>query len=347
MEKTANYQLNQWGAGDAIRRADFNADNARIDTALAAIRSEAAGEAAAAQATGDRGLGVLKKLAGDVCRLAYQQDGKGTYTGWREGIAFDGLNADHQVESTSGAAVLEPDNGQVRLAVDGWSGGTIEFAAQNFPLAYGETAELLTDEWSPAGKANLNTVQVKGYISNGSTTVVMVSAVLMDGETEIAATGSAGIGRNGGGANTATLTFSSGPQIEPGKQYRLRIVVYNGAVGYDQTVQLYADIPVTATAVRCTEGSFTTAQFPLAGQDITAWVQVDEGVPVTAELELPEGWTSMALEQTRASQTPEGTACQEWIFNSALPQALSEMRLRFSVESESECMIYGYGVMAV
>lgn len=36
MEKTENYRLNQWDAQDAILREDFNADNAKIDAALAA-----------------------------------------------------------------------------------------------------------------------------------------------------------------------------------------------------------------------------------------------------------------------------------------------------------------------
>ena len=36
MTKTANYQLNQWGENDYVKRADFNADNQKIDAALAA-----------------------------------------------------------------------------------------------------------------------------------------------------------------------------------------------------------------------------------------------------------------------------------------------------------------------
>ena len=37
MTKTTNYQLNQWAEEDAVRRTDFNADNAKIDAALAAL----------------------------------------------------------------------------------------------------------------------------------------------------------------------------------------------------------------------------------------------------------------------------------------------------------------------
>ena len=37
MQKTANYQLNQWEDSDRVRRSDFNADNAKLDSALAAL----------------------------------------------------------------------------------------------------------------------------------------------------------------------------------------------------------------------------------------------------------------------------------------------------------------------
>lgn len=37
MEYTTNYQLNQWDAQDAIKREDFNADNAKTDAALGAL----------------------------------------------------------------------------------------------------------------------------------------------------------------------------------------------------------------------------------------------------------------------------------------------------------------------
>ena len=37
VNKTQNYQLNQWEAEDRVLRTDFNADNAKIDEALAGI----------------------------------------------------------------------------------------------------------------------------------------------------------------------------------------------------------------------------------------------------------------------------------------------------------------------
>ena len=43
MEKTSNFNLNQWAATDPIRREDFNADNAAIDAAIKAAADAASG----------------------------------------------------------------------------------------------------------------------------------------------------------------------------------------------------------------------------------------------------------------------------------------------------------------
>ena len=43
MNHTTNYNLNQWEASDRVTRADFNADNAAIDAAIAAVSAAAAG----------------------------------------------------------------------------------------------------------------------------------------------------------------------------------------------------------------------------------------------------------------------------------------------------------------
>ena len=40
--QTTNYQLNQWEAADQVLRTDFNADNAKVDAALAGKVDQAA-----------------------------------------------------------------------------------------------------------------------------------------------------------------------------------------------------------------------------------------------------------------------------------------------------------------
>ncbi len=39
MQKTEQYQLNQWELSDRVRMEDFNADNARLETALAGLQT--------------------------------------------------------------------------------------------------------------------------------------------------------------------------------------------------------------------------------------------------------------------------------------------------------------------
>ena len=43
--QTTNYQLNQWEPTDQVLRTDFNADNAKLDAALADLAEDVAGKA--------------------------------------------------------------------------------------------------------------------------------------------------------------------------------------------------------------------------------------------------------------------------------------------------------------
>ena len=51
MTKTTNYQLNQWGENDYVKRADFNADNQKIDAAIKAVADGGANAARIAVGT--------------------------------------------------------------------------------------------------------------------------------------------------------------------------------------------------------------------------------------------------------------------------------------------------------
>ena len=51
--QTTNYQLSQWEPGDKVQRTDFNADNAKIDAALAAQAGTLAAHAEAMSKLGN------------------------------------------------------------------------------------------------------------------------------------------------------------------------------------------------------------------------------------------------------------------------------------------------------
>ncbi len=71
MDKTKNYQLNQWAAGDKVQRIDFNADNARIDGAIAAVSARA----------GALETGKADKTALDAAKATIPKIAAGSYTG--------------------------------------------------------------------------------------------------------------------------------------------------------------------------------------------------------------------------------------------------------------------------
>lgn len=65
MQQTEQYQLNQWELADRVRMEDFNADNAKLETALAGLQ------------TGLSGLGTrLNSLSGSVTELSGALAGK-------------------------------------------------------------------------------------------------------------------------------------------------------------------------------------------------------------------------------------------------------------------------------
>ena len=71
MDKTRNYQLNQWAAGDKVQRIDFNADNDKIDGAIAAVSARA----------GALETGKADKTALDAAKATIPKTAIGTYTG--------------------------------------------------------------------------------------------------------------------------------------------------------------------------------------------------------------------------------------------------------------------------
>lgn len=102
MNKTPNYQLNQWEAADKVQRTDFNADNATID---AAIKAEADARTA---------------LAGQVAKCGNCRIWSTTYVGTGE------YGQDHPTTLTFPKkpllAMIESSNGRTAILLprDGW-----------------------------------------------------------------------------------------------------------------------------------------------------------------------------------------------------------------------------------
>ena len=85
MQHTTNYNLNQWEAGDVVRREDFNADNAKIDAALKSV-SDASPEIVFGTYTGDgnasQTINLGRKPRIVLVEVAYGiRSGSGAYGG--------------------------------------------------------------------------------------------------------------------------------------------------------------------------------------------------------------------------------------------------------------------------
>ena len=102
MQKTEHYQLNQWEKTDRIMMDDFNADNEKIDAALAekakltdvaALRNEKNSEVSALNSS----VAALSALVGQKARIVY-----GTYKGAGRSGASDPTTLDFS--STLGKA---------------------------------------------------------------------------------------------------------------------------------------------------------------------------------------------------------------------------------------------------
>ena len=78
MDKTRNYQLNQWAAGDKVQRIDFNADNAKIDAAIAAVSARA--DALGTSKADKTALSALQADL-DAVRAAIPKIAVGSYAG--------------------------------------------------------------------------------------------------------------------------------------------------------------------------------------------------------------------------------------------------------------------------
>ena len=72
--QTTNYQLNQWEPTDAVQRVDFNADNAKLDTALKSLSDQVVQKADASTVSG-----LSQTVAGHTGQLA-QLGNCGIYT---------------------------------------------------------------------------------------------------------------------------------------------------------------------------------------------------------------------------------------------------------------------------
>lgn len=93
MQQTSNYQLNQWEGTDRILRADFNADNAKIDAAIAELREELAAQIEAVRVQVEPTL-LLEFTVTEAAKHVYVDMSGIQWNQWREVYVEAELTAD-------------------------------------------------------------------------------------------------------------------------------------------------------------------------------------------------------------------------------------------------------------
>ena len=124
MKKTTNYQLNQWAKTDRIMMDDFNADNAKLEAALAAHAAALAGcgncKIEYGAYTGDGNTdGYTLTFPGKPLLVMIQQADRGNTGFLMQGCAY-------------GFSIIDPSNGKmgkypVRLLTK-WNGNSVTWS---------------------------------------------------------------------------------------------------------------------------------------------------------------------------------------------------------------------------
>jgi len=146
MNHTTNYNLSQWEAEDFIRRTDFNADNAAIDTALHRLAGS---------------VGALQSGKADAAALAAEAQSRGN---------TDSAHALRLTALEAGLAALGTHGHNCRLAIGSYAGNNANGSAapSTVTLDFYPVAMLVTDTRN-AANSNAPTFGLRPFAAAHST----------------------------------------------------------------------------------------------------------------------------------------------------------------------------------
>ena len=122
---TEHYDLCQWEATDAVQRVEFNADNAKIDAALATLSEAVNGKAEASALADKADVAALEEV--EALALGRAEIRLGTYVGNGEASQLIQLGFKPK------AVLVLGSNGNISDAMDGRHYGGL--ALENQPVA--------------------------------------------------------------------------------------------------------------------------------------------------------------------------------------------------------------------
>lgn len=105
MNQTPRYKLNQWDPADRILREDFNADNAKLETALGGLNTSVSKH--------DGQILGIPVLGWNLYKLVLQQKKAGQDVSWVEGLVYDDFADQSKIESLGTGMTWSPTEKRV------------------------------------------------------------------------------------------------------------------------------------------------------------------------------------------------------------------------------------------
>lgn len=317
-DHTQHYGLNQWEPGDQFLRADFNADNAKLDQALHRLDQR------------------LVPISYNVYNLALQNYYEGKETGFKKALLFDGFLDGAGVASVSGGMMVREGAARVYgKAEASWSQST---GSSIHSMHYGP---MDTPNHIAQGGGRVTGLLVhRDDIEEGGGDTTFVVSVIRNNQA-------LGATRHTVPAGTGpiTLTLDQPVDVMTGDVYLLRVEQTAGP-----WVSLRATIVSSKFYLRCDvhvayepgAGGLTAkpADLGAAWERCLIWVRSTGGT-VTPSL---NGAAVTKLSQADGVNL-QGEPCTETCWEGPAGGGTAQIGLEAVCGSGRDCMVYDYGAV--
>lgn len=304
---TPNYGLHQWVPEDKFTRADFNQDFAALDAALG--RTE-------------RGMEANRS---NLYNLLLQRDYEGKYTGWKQGLIFDGFQDDSKIESLT--AGFERSNVAPRLYLDNSEGNTksINYGkALTYEMQAGDT---LTQTWT------VDRLGMAGYLEMYATGTLSLDITSKSGHYHLVNE------RSGTGTALTLLSFPFTIELEAGEVYTFTLTAKTAAtvgrgtgdIGFGFLIYLIktttAESGTLITTPLTLDKRFTDAEIVIRRSGVTPYPTLfwreGEG----------DEWTALPQTGNRATWSITGERAYEVTYGFTVPNGVSTFQLKMDVST--------------
>ena len=327
---TTHYGLCQWQGEDKFLREEFNQDNEKIDAALYTLDQRTLG-------TEDARYHVYQLLLRDYY--------EGKYTGFKQGLLFDGFLDQSGIAQKSEGILWS--SGQVRL--DSVGQGNYSTSIDNSGICDAAiSAEPVTRTWTPTGRGRLTSITLyirsvnsftQNYSGTGKLEILLDGTVLDSDQRSVV-------------QDYGETVFSLSANLTAGKTYTLRYttVKINSSDGSGRHMLKVESGENFAFKAACTPQPFTEGELVTKSQNLgrtwkkaLAWVRYTGTAPVLS-LGSGEVWTAMEAGASKSVQNAQGKSCRETPYVLDRPGGPSTA---VKLDLSGSCTVYDYGLMAL